>query len=276
MQLSEVHLPPNHQTIVDRFRAACQADARILAAFIGGSYARGAADEYSDLDLYVILADEALADFAAHRADFLRLLGEPIFIEDFDRPNLAFYFFANGTEGELQVAPASDFTHLHNGLYVVLVDKQNLLANVQFAPVAPDPAEQTEKLRRLIYWFWHDLSHFLTALGRGQLWWAGGQLEVLRRLCVSLARLRHNFSDTTASDEPYYKIEKALPVAQLAALRDTFCPLEKAALLQAGLRVVQVYQTLAKPLAQAHAIPYPIPLEELLLGRLETLQKKTL
>jgi len=42
-------------------------------------------------------------------------------------------------------------------------------------------------------------------MGRHQLWWAQGQLEVLRRCCVNLARLQNNFSDTDAGEEAYFK-----------------------------------------------------------------------
>ncbi|HEX6383969.1 MAG TPA: nucleotidyltransferase domain-containing protein [Anaerolineae bacterium] len=51
----------NHQIVIDRFVASCRADERVVAAFLGGSYARGAADEYSDLDLYLITTDRAVS-----------------------------------------------------------------------------------------------------------------------------------------------------------------------------------------------------------------------
>lgn len=162
-------VPSNHRAIVDRFTLACQSDDRIVAAFLGGSYARGTADRYSDLDLYVIVVEDAMDDFNASRNAILRQLGEPIFIEDFDIPNHVFYFFANGTEGELGIGRESEYAHIHSGPYVVLVDKKGILTGVEFPPVEPDPIEQAEKLRRFIHWFWHDLSHFITALERGQL-----------------------------------------------------------------------------------------------------------
>jgi predicted nucleotidyltransferase len=43
--------PENLQNAVERFRALCQADPRIVAAFVGGSLATGTADEYSDIDV---------------------------------------------------------------------------------------------------------------------------------------------------------------------------------------------------------------------------------
>ncbi len=94
MDSQEIQLPPNHQVAIDRFVAACQADERVVAAFLGGSYARGTADAYSDLDLYLITTDEAHEDFFAGREAFMRLLGEPVFLEDFGIPNILYLHFS--------------------------------------------------------------------------------------------------------------------------------------------------------------------------------------
>jgi hypothetical protein len=117
--------------------------------------------------------------------------------------------------------------------------------------------------------FWHEWAHFTTALGRGKLWWAQGQLESLRGFCISLARLSSNFYDWDAGEEPYFKLEYALPVEQLSSLQDTFGPLEKDHLRKAGLVTWQVFKELALPLARAHEIPYPETLEQVMLKRLE-------
>jgi predicted nucleotidyltransferase len=272
MNSQETQIPDNHQIVIDRFAASCQADERVVAAFLGGSYARGAADEYSDLDLYLITTDEAYEAFYAGRQAFMGLLGEPLFIEDFDIPNIVFYVLADGTEGELGLGRESDFTHIHSGPYQVLLDKKNILAGVVFAGHESNPAEQTEKLRRLIYWFWHELSHFITALGRNQLWWAHGQLDELRHYCVKLARLRNDFFDAEAGEEGYFKLEKAIPVAHLAPLQATFCPMEKETMLHSAFVIVRYYQELATQLAQTHGLTYPKKLEQVMVERLEKLR----
>ena len=259
-------LPHHYQVVLDRFVAACQADARIAAAFLHGSYASGTADAFSDLDLGLITADEAYEDFFAGRDAFMRLLGEPLFLETFNRPNFVFFIFADGTEGELALGRVSDFSQINRGPYRVLLDKRGVLAGAVFPGHEPTQAEQIENLRRLVYRFWHDLSHFITAMGRGQLWWAHGQLEELRRYCVNLALLRHNFS---IEAEGYEKVEQALPVEQLSPLQATYCPLEHGAMLQAGLVIVRFFQDLAPLLARTHGIPYPDALERLMLDRLE-------
>ena len=268
MDLPAIQLLHHHQVVMNRFVAACQADARVVAAFLHGSYARGTADAYSDLDLGLITTDAAYEDFCAGREAFLQLLGEPVFLEDFGATVTVFFILADGTEGELAVGRESQFHHMHGGPYRVLLDKKHLLAGAVFPWHEPAQAEQVEMLRRLVCWFWHDLSHFTTAMARGQIWWAYGQLEVLRLQCVNLVRLRQNFS---AVADGYEKVEQAIPVEQLSSLQATFCPLEQGAMLQAALVIVRFYRELAPLLARTHGITYPAALERVMYGRLEKL-----
>jgi predicted nucleotidyltransferase len=276
MDAQELQLPQNHQVVVNRFVTACQVDERVVAAFLGGSYARGTVDACSDLDLYLIITDEAYDDFIASHEAFIRRLGEPVFLEDFHDYgfDIVCFIFADGTEGELALGRESHFTHIHGGPYRVLLDKKGILAGAVFPWYEPAQPEQIETLRHLIYWFWHDLSHhFITALARGQIWSAYGSLEELRLTCVNLARLREHFQ---AAAEGYEKVEQAISVEQLAPIQATFCPLEEGAMLQAALVIVRFYQELAPPLARAHGLPYPADLERVIYDRLERLCKARL
>jgi predicted nucleotidyltransferase len=273
MDLQEIRLRPNHQAFVDRFVKACLADDRIVAAFLGGSYAKGHADAYSDVDLCVITTDESFEEFFNQREAFLRLLGDLVFLEDFGTPNTAFYIFADDTEGELNFGSESRLDQIHSGPFKILLDKQNILSEAIFPPFEPPDTEQIQKLRGQIYGFWHELSHFITAMGRNQLWWARGQLEALRSKCVNLARLKHNFLDPDIGEEAYFKIENAMPVEQLSALRETFCPMEKGAMLNVVMVIVHFYQELAPSLARQHEIDYPQVLERVMMDRLKALEE---
>ncbi len=59
MNHPESSLPPQIQAILNHFISICQADERIIAAFLTGSYARGTADAYSDLDFCLMTRSDA-------------------------------------------------------------------------------------------------------------------------------------------------------------------------------------------------------------------------
>ena len=272
MAVQEVQLSGKHQNILDRFLTACRADERIVAAFLIGSHAKGRADEHSDLDLYAVTTDEAFDDFASTREAFVRLLGEPAFMEDFGIPNILFLIFPNGSEVELYYARESDVNQIFESQYKVLLDKKAINAQIALQPRQFDQANQREKLRHLIQTFWHDFSHFATAMARNQLWWAHGQLDALRAICVGLARLRNNFADLEVEEEVYFKLENAMPVDELSRLKDTFCPMEKRAMLESAFVIADFYRDMAVPLAQMYGMTYPAALERTMIERLQRLK----
>ena len=271
MDLPGIPLPPHYKAFVDRFVNACAADDRVLAAFLGGSYAKGYADAYSDIDLCLITSGPSFDEFYNRRETFLRLLGDLVFLEDFDTPNIAFYIYADGTEGELYFGSENNIDQIHSGSFKILVDKKNVLSEVVFPPFEPAYSEQAKKLRRQIYGFWHELSHFVTAMRRGQLWWAHGQLEAMRWICVNLVRLQNNFLDEGAGEEAYFKVENEISVEQLESLKRTFPPLEREAMLKAVFAIISFYQELAPPLAQSHQLLYSHNLERVMIDRLQKL-----
>jgi predicted nucleotidyltransferase len=266
-----MQLPEHYQDIVDRFIAACQADERIVAAFLGGSYAEGKADQYSDLDLYFITTDEAYETFLAERESFIRLLGKPIFLEDFGAPHGYFVIFANEADCEIWFGRESRFHDIHGGPYRVLLDKTGILAEEVFPIHVVDQEKQIEILRQQLEWFWHDLSHFIKAMARQQLWFAYGQLEILRQICVNLARLRYNFSDAYGSEEPYFKIEQVMPIEQLSPLQTTYCAMEYEPMLQAAHVICRFYQEVAPNLAKAHNLAYQTNLEQMMVRQMKEL-----
>ncbi|HEU5087003.1 MAG TPA: aminoglycoside 6-adenylyltransferase [Roseiflexaceae bacterium] len=262
MDLSEANR--RRQDFLERFAAACRHDERIVAALMGGSNVKSSPDAFSDVDLTLITQPESLAGMRATIGDFLGNLGELVFLEHFDREYLLFVFYADGVEGEVWLAGADDLHHIRCGPFQALVDKAGILAGAVFAGEEPGYDEQVEILRRQITWFWHEMSHCLTALGRGQLWWAYSQLEELRRHLVNLMRLRHDFS---ASADGFEKVEKALPAGELARLQATVCPLERAAMLDAVDQAFVLYRELAGELGPRYGIAYPAALEQVLLER---------
>jgi hypothetical protein len=150
------------------------------------------------------------------------------------------------------------------GPFRTLVDKAGILEGVRFPWREPDPADQLEAVRRCIYWFWHELSHFIAAMGRGQLWWAYGQLEALRGICVNLTRIEQNVE---AQGEMYEKLDQVISTQELSALELTFCLMERHAMLRAVGDIVDFFRARAPAVAEAHGSTYPTELEALMCDR---------
>jgi predicted nucleotidyltransferase len=248
---------------------ACEADDRIVAAFLGGSIARGEADEYSDLDLCAITRNDAYEEVMADRADLIGRLGEPLFLEDFGVERNVFFILADGTEGEVFIFRESELDRIDAGPYRTLLDEGGILADAKFTVPGLDVAERVEELRQILLWFWHDVSHFVSAIGRGQLWWAAGQLEMLRAYCVNLERIDQGVE--TTGDEAYWKLDQSISTDRVAAIRETFVPIDRRAMLRAAQEIVAFHRERAPVVAAAQGLTYPEELARLIGGQLDEL-----
>ncbi len=257
-----------HRAAINRFVRACQGDVRVVAAFLGGSHVAGTDDEYSDLDLYLIVGDEDYDPFFAERRAFLSGLGEPVYLEDFSDFgfDMVVFIFSGGVEGELALGRTSGFDHIHGGSFEVLVDKEGILEGQVFPSHEPTEEEQRRTLRWLLYWFWRDLSELSRALARSRLCTAYGLLEGLRLKCVNLARLKHDFSSAWVVG--YEKLEQAADEQDLEALRATYSPLEREAMLEAVGHLVGFYLRTAPPIATQQGIAYPADLAAVVTEKL--------
>lgn len=272
MDLRELGLRQNQLDVVSRFLDLCQADPRILAAYLSGSYASRQADEYSDVDLFFVTTPESYAAFLAEKQAFARKLGELLFLEDFGVPHGYLFIHENGTEGEFWFGRPNNIQDVMSGPHVVLFDRGGIQTVGVASALAVDQARQRDLLRRQLDWFWHELAHFIKAMGRREWWFAYGQVEAMRRICVILTRLDHDYLDAAIEEnEPYFKIEAVLPVERLKPMCTTFCEVEPADLLRAGKALVQYYRALAPRLAESHELTYPLALEHLLVPQMQNL-----
>jgi hypothetical protein len=255
--------------LLERFADACRADQRIAASYLTGSHAAGTADDHSDVDLCVVAADGQRDPVWADREVLVRRLGTPLQIEDFDGDDTVFFILADGMDGELTVTDVAGMAQSSRGPHRAIHDPGGILASVTFVGREPYAVEQVEQLRRQVQWFWHDMAHFTAAMGRGQSWWAVGQLDALRHYCANLARLRADFS---AHPDEFDKLDTAVPPADLAPLASTYGPFDRGLMLSAARTMADYYRAVVPDLAVAHGIAYPAELEAMMRARLDALE----
>lgn len=259
---------PDPQPFIDRFVEACSNDDRIVAAFLGGSLAGDRADAFSDVDLCVITRDDAYDDVVDDRSSLIERLGQAVFVEDFGHSEVVSFVLTDGTEAEIFFGREGALHELRPGRHRTLFDRGGILEGVTFEAERADPEELEDVLRRTLSWFWHELSHFVKAIGRDQPWWAAGQLEALRDHCVNLVRIEQG---AEAGDEPYWKLDEEIEPSALEPLRATFVAMSRVELLNAGRALVAFFRERAPRVAEAHGLNYPTELDREMVKRLDDL-----
>jgi predicted nucleotidyltransferase len=256
---------PGVTGLLERFTEVCAADPRVVAAFVGGSIARGEDDSHSDVDLCAIATAEGFGALVSDRPGFVRRLGDPLFLEDFGNDHHIFFVLADGAEGEIFFVSESELDDLEPGPVRALHDERGLLADRRFRSPEMDPERLRRELERLLQWFWHDLSHFIAASGRGQRWWAAGQLEALRRYCVNLIRIERGVEPL---EEAYEKVDDEVPLESLRELEETFVPFDADEIARAGSALVALFRDRGRALAKRYEVDYPDELDRIMSAHL--------
>jgi predicted nucleotidyltransferase len=259
--MADHDLPELRQLVITKFTEASLADSRILAAFLGGSLAAGTSDEFSDLDLYLVISDPEYANFFSDRSRFVSRLGRPVFAEDFNEFgfDMIVFIMDNGIEGEIALGSESRFLTIHGGPLKVLVDKKKLLEDVNFPLDQPEYSDQVRLLTKNIYWFWREVSLFSVASKRGQTWTAYGYLENARRRVIDLLRLKYDFYHWPSG---YEKVEEVVPLRDLASVGDSLIQLQRTDSQTAIYQLIEIFRPVAKELCQRYAIDYPMDLDQ--------------
>jgi hypothetical protein len=218
------HATEPQRSALQAFVSAAREDDRIAAAFIGGSFASGSWDAHSDLDLYVVVEDDAYDTFFTDRRDFVGRLGTLLLAEDFNGFGFEMVIFLTdaGAEGELGIGRRSGFADMHGGPFIAVKDVGGVLP-AAFPMDGPTEDQRAASLRRTVAWFWRQLALFATAAARGRAWSAFMYLDAARREAFNLAWLLER---PEGWPEAYEKAELNLEAATLEALAPTVTALD--------------------------------------------------
>jgi hypothetical protein len=249
--------------VVERFREACERDARVLAAFLGGSLAAERGDAHSDLDLYVVAREEACDELVERREEFVNAWGDPVFVDvtpDFEGLgfDMLHFVLTDGVHGEVAIAHPGNFQSAHGGEHRVLVDKAGVLAGVEFPRLAKTPEERREAGRRALAWFWLHAIGLAKALARERLWVAHWQLDRLRGCIWPLLAAAELPSDEARAHE--------------RALAGSLVGFDRDEILGAARRLIETYRALAPPAAAHYGVEVPEALARVAAAKLRAVE----
>jgi aminoglycoside 6-adenylyltransferase len=226
-----------YERIIDRVRAWAEGEDGVRAAVVIGSRARRdhPADEWSDLDLLVVVEDDA---GYAEESGWTSTIGEPWF--SFVQPtpdgrgrerrvlfagglDVDFAFIRAGeAAASLTADPAAAAVVLGRGMRV-LVDKDGFVARagVSGPPMPPPPPDQAA-IDNLCADFWYHVVWTAKHLRRGEVWWAKGCCD--GHLKGLLAQMLE-WNATAMGRDPWFRgrfLEEWADPAAVAGLRAAF------------------------------------------------------
>ena len=263
-------LLPAHRDLLERAVNHFRDDDRVVGMILGGSLARGAADFYSDVDLYIVAREESFEAVFDERDAAAEALGSPLlrFVADHLPGGSQDYYVAY--RGLLRF----DFMYYRESEMVpapkwvgcpVLKDETGLVAGVlaRSEDLAPTPPTR-EMLLSLDQKFWTWCWYTFAKICRGELWEALNSIQAIRSdaLLPMLdwkARRRH---------EGYRRLESKLAPQEAARLAATVAPLEAGTLYRALQAEITLFRDLRGSLFETYGLTFDPEPEERVTGEM--------
>jgi predicted nucleotidyltransferase len=265
------HLPnlerlPRHRELLERAFARFRDDIRAVGLVVGGSLARGGADFYSDVDLYVVVRDGDFEDVFAERNSTAEAVGSPLF-------GFAVDPVAGGSTDHIVLydGPVKfDFMYLRESDLgphprwdgcVVLKDADGRLgAVVARSEALGPPRPSAEDLSGLNQKFWTLCWYAFGKIERGELWEALDGLHSIRSLALVplldwAAERRH---------EGYRRLERKTNREQASRLSATVAPMRPQPLHAALRAEVELFRELRAAVLDRYGLSIDLGHEEVL------------
>jgi predicted nucleotidyltransferase len=176
--------------LLARIVEVLEADPRVVAAWLSGSFGRGVADAWSDLDLRVAVEDDEFTAFLGDRAALYQAIGRPIQVQR-DKPcNMmaASWFqrvmYPGPIEVDWSTGPVSAVSRSP--------ETQMLFARRSIPVVTPAALDTTkicERAGNRLAFFWAMAPIAVKYAGRGESRRASSQIDLLTDAFIELWRL---------------------------------------------------------------------------------------
>jgi hypothetical protein len=245
------------QSVIDRIPAFLDADDRILAGWLAGSYATSRADAYSDIDLHCLITDESADWFQRHWSQVATDLVGPLVLAQ-DIP---------GTIGGYSITP--DWLHLDlilhrridldprtvTALYPLYDRTGDLLPKHPVATEAfGEPFFPDREIKQFLYF----LGNIPVIAGRGELVLLHASIDGFRQIMITIMLAERGIRDRGGAK----RLNPFLTAEQRSALESLpTAPMDRDQILHALRTTTRAIRQRGKHLAEILTAPWPHQLE---------------
>jgi predicted nucleotidyltransferase len=176
--------------LLERIVGVLQADPRVVAAWLSGSFGRGVEDAWSDLDLHVAIEDGSLPVFLDERDALYRSIGDPLLIQR-EMPSNAMpgstfqlVMYPGPIEVDWTIGPVSKVSRPPET--TMLFARRAIPIEV---PLPATPDERRAMAEDALTFFWAMAPIAIKYVGRGESRQASSQIDLLTGAFIQLWRL---------------------------------------------------------------------------------------
>jgi predicted nucleotidyltransferase len=185
----------NQQELIRRVTAALESDSRVLALFLAGSFGKGSADTYSDVDFLVVTEPEARENFLSSWPRILEEITHVVFWNHGVRgAPLVNAITAEWLRCDVVVVDHSELTKRSQESLTALIDRANLFTLLP--PRSKREAPNPLRTSFLIHEFLRVLGLLAVVAGRGEYLVGVTGAGMLRSHLISLLLEENDMSDT--------------------------------------------------------------------------------
>ncbi len=195
-----------------------EADGRVEGAYLVGSMADETFDDHSDIDIYVVVADEHYDEVYGERLRFVRQIGDVLSTFEVEWPHCQMLgaIYRNYVEVDVCYTRLRE-AEVFNDRFKIVFDKtgrlQKTLVKKEY------PVDVKAELKSQTDFALYNVLHAIDMLKRGEYWSSIKHIEILRRRIVSLMDL--SLKEDLA--EEFRRLESLLPPKVEKELRRTLC-----------------------------------------------------
>jgi predicted nucleotidyltransferase len=249
--------------MVERIAEILREDQRVRAAWLGGSRARGTQDEYSDIDIWLVVRQADVARFIDDWPGLSDRISPTVLRQRVGKLPVFNHVTPEWLRFDVSIGTPEDVPKRSRGSVKLLFDLDGLDAKLgeSQGPLQPD----RKKVRGLTTEFLRVLGLLPVVAGRSEYVVGASGVGLLRELLIQLM-----LEDVAVEDRGgALHLRRLLPEAQLQALRD-LPPIAatREAVIAGHLACAQLFLPLARDLSARTDVQWPAELERAVRGHL--------
>ncbi len=228
------------QELIDRVVDDLAPDPRVRGLWLTGSFGAGTADEYSDVDMFVLVADAHVGGYAAEWLDRVAARYEPLLARRLGGAPVFNHVLPGWLRWDVVVGGPAGLNDLDPDLVMELLNRDGVRPAPSFRA-----GVETGTVRELTEEFLRVLGLLPVVVGRGELVTAATGAGLLRQLLTTLLRYRAEGPRLSGA----LHLSRVLPADELAALA-ALPPVyaERGAVVRAHLSCAAMFLPVAREL----------------------------